>query len=169
MSLTIIDTVLQIEQLTSDFCQYFSTPLTAHGNFDYFYWSTGENSQTITVYSPGMYTVTASNEYCDKSSSFVIAPCLISIYVPNSFTPNGDGLNDYFSISSLNINIIKEFNIIIFNRWGQVVFESPDPNFVWDGKYNNEMVLRSNIYSYVIEYRIQNEGLKFIKGSVTVL
>jgi gliding motility-associated-like protein len=169
LSLSIIDTTLQIEQLTDDFCQYFTSPLTVNGNFDLFQWSTGENSQTITVNSPGVYTVTASNAYCEKSSSFTISPCTLSLFIPNSFTPNGDGLNDYFAISSLNINVLEEFNILIYNRWGQIVFESFDPNFVWDGKCNYLKVLRSNTYSYVIKYRMKNEGSKHIRGSISVL
>lgn len=169
ISLSIIDTTLQIEQLTEDFCQYFTTPLAVNGNYDLFHWSTGENSQTITVNSPGIYTVTASNGYCERSTSLVISPCTLSIFIPNTFTPNGDGLNDYFSISSLNVNVLEEFNIVIYNRWGQIVFESFDPNFVWDGKFNYEKVLRSNTYSYVITYRMKNEGSKHIRGSISVL
>ncbi len=169
ISLSIIDTTMQIEQLTEDFCQYFTTPLAVNGNYDHFHWSTGENSQTITVNSPGIYTVTASNGYCERSTSLVISPCTLSIFIPNTFTPNGDGLNDYFSISSLNVNVLEEFNIVIYNRWGQIVFESFDPNFVWDGKFNYEKVLRSNTYSYVITYRMKNEGSKHIRGSISVL
>lgn len=169
LSLSIIDTTLQIVPLTEDFCQYLTAPLTANGNFDLFNWSTGENTQTIIVYSPGIYTVTAINDYCEVSSSLVISPCSLSIFIPNAFTPNGDGLNDYFAISLFNINVIELFNIVIYNRWGQVVFESNDPNFIWDGKINNKIALRSSIYTYVIEYRMKNEGSKFITGTVTVL
>ncbi|HOS48836.1 MAG TPA: gliding motility-associated C-terminal domain-containing protein, partial [Bacteroidia bacterium] len=49
----------------------------------------------------------------------------MSFYIPNTFTPNGDGLNDTFGIAG---EALKEFRMQIFNRWGQLVFESGNPN-----------------------------------------
>lgn len=169
LSLTIIDTTIQVEQLTADFCQNFSTQLIVNGNFNNYLWSSGETTQIITVNNSGTYTVTASNTYCERTKSYVIAPCTTAIYIPNSFSPNGDGINDYFGLSTMNLEQIVTFKIVIYNRWGQKVYESYDPSFKWDGKSNQEMGLRNNIYSYVIEYRMQNEGSKFITGTVTVL
>jgi gliding motility-associated-like protein len=55
------------------------------------------------------------------------------IYIPNTFTPDGDNLNDYFFPVLTNIEPIN-YNLSIFNRWGQVIFESTKPEVGWDGK-----------------------------------
>ncbi len=59
------------------------------------------------------------------------------IYVPNSFTPNGDGLNDYFYVQG---EAIQTFKMQVFNRWGDLVFESNEVNKGWDGKFNGNLV-----------------------------
>jgi gliding motility-associated-like protein len=60
------------------------------------------------------------------------------IYVPNSFTPNGDGTNDLFQIFG-NFRSLKFVEIQVFNRWGEVVFKSNDLNFAWDGSYKGSL------------------------------
>ncbi len=59
------------------------------------------------------------------------------IYVPNSFTPNGDGLNDLFFVQG---EAIQTFTMQVFNRWGDLIFESNDVNSGWDGKFNGKLV-----------------------------
>jgi gliding motility-associated-like protein len=69
--------------------------------------------------------ISHSNDHC-----FVYKPL---IYIPNTFTPDGDNLNDYFFPVLTNIEPIN-YNLSIFNRWGQVIFESIKPEVGWDGK-----------------------------------
>jgi gliding motility-associated-like protein len=69
--------------------------------------------------------VTSTSNYAE-----VIPP--VSIYIPSAFTPNGDGLNDTFGVKGEGI---RDFHIMIFNRWGEVLFESTNPNKQWDGKF----------------------------------
>lgn len=57
------------------------------------------------------------------------------IYVPNSFTPNGDGLNDTFGIRG---EAVQNFSIQIFNRWGDLIYESTDATSSWDGTYKGQ-------------------------------
>jgi gliding motility-associated-like protein len=59
------------------------------------------------------------------------------LYVPNSFTPNGDGLNDFFYVQG---EAIQTFKIQVFNRWGDLILESNDVNTGWDGKFNGQLV-----------------------------
>ena len=61
-----------------------------------------------------------------------------SIFVPNAFTPNGDGNNDFFEIYG-KIKAIEFLEIQLFNRWGEKVFESNDHHFKWDGTFKGEM------------------------------
>ncbi len=60
------------------------------------------------------------------------------LYTPNSFTPNGDGVNDYWKIQILGADIY-DFHLQIFNRWGETVYESFDPSGKWDGTYGNKI------------------------------
>ena len=73
------------------------------------------------------------------------------IYVPNSFTPNGDGLNDTFGVSG---EAIQSFSMLIFNRWGDKIFETKKTNEHWDGTYKGQKVPTG---SYV--YKILASGL----------
>jgi gliding motility-associated-like protein len=83
------------------------------------------------------------------SNEVTIVPAM-TLYIPNTFTPNGDGLNDTFGVSG---EAIKEFTMQIFNRWGRLIYETADPNKRWDGKQDGEMALTG---TYV--YRITASG-----------
>ncbi len=73
--------------------------------------------------------------------------------IPNVFTPNNDGINDQFLVDAKNLS---EFNLVIVNRWGQVVFESNDLNKSWDGKYKNEMC-NEGTYFYIATGKSLND------------
>ena len=73
-----------------------------------------------------------------------------AFYVPKAFTPNGDGVNDYFSVENIG-NDPSSFSIVITNKWGEVLFESNDFKFKWDGIYNYEPIL-TGTYFWRIRY-----------------
>lgn len=87
------------------------------------------------------------------------------IYIPNSFTPNGDGMNDTFGISG---EAIQNFSMQVFNRWGDLVFETKNANSVWDGTFNGNKVAQG---VYVYKVTASNiTGRKTQKeGTVTVV
>lgn len=68
--------------------------------------------------------------------------------VPNAFSPNGDGLNDRYCLRGWD-ECLKSFNVKIFDRWGELLFESDDANFCWDGSFKGD-ILPSGTYVYVI-------------------
>lgn len=75
----------------------------------------------------------------------------VILYVPNAFTPNNDGINDVFRVTG---SSIARYNIQIFNRWGEVVFESDNIEEVWDGSHQGGTHYSQNdIYSYVIKVK----------------
>ena len=89
----------------------------------------------------GVYPITlfVDNEggCTDQITKNVTIKNPLSYWVPNSFTPNDDGLNDKFSVI-FNNNSVEEYEIYIFNRWGELLFTSPDIDFEWDGTYNGK-------------------------------
>ena len=80
------------------------------------------------------YTLVVTNGTCEASSSVIVFAECSTIFIPNVFTPNGDGLNDYFRAIA---NGVDEFSLQIFNRWGQLLFETTDPEKGWDGRVND--------------------------------
>jgi gliding motility-associated-like protein len=90
------------------------------------------------------------------------------LYVPNAFTPNGDGVNDYFEIFG-NKKVWLEMEMNVFNRWGEKVFESKDMNFQWDGKFRG-VLQNPQVYVYEL-YLTYINGYKMPlqKGSLTLI
>ncbi len=87
------------------------------------------------------------------------------IYVPNAYTPNGDRHNQYFEVSTINI---VDFNIQIYNRWGENIFESDDTKFRWDGTFKNMMV-PDGVYVWVIDYMSSSGYQDRITGHISVI
>nr|MDQ3102026.1 gliding motility-associated C-terminal domain-containing protein [Bacteroidota bacterium] len=91
-------------------------------------------------------------------------------YVPNTFTPNSDDLNDGFKMST-NIDVITDFSMIIFDRWGQQIFQTTDPYDAWNGGHGNSGdILKSDVYAYRITFEIkETQTRKEYMGHVTLL
>ncbi len=91
------------------------------------------------------------------------------IYVPNAFTPNGDGVNDVFSAQGFRLENSEEFTLYIFDRWGNLIFETDNPLYAWDGtRYGREVM--QDVYVWRIIIRDPYKGKKHdLKGHVTVL
>lgn len=116
------------------------------------------------------YTVVATNEDgCVGTSQFVVNVIPnYDIFIPNAFTPNGDGENDYWQIFG-NLNGVKQFEIMLFNRWGEKVFESTDLNFKWNGYYKGEKV-PPGVYVYHAKFVwLNNYSDNKYTGSLTIL
>jgi gliding motility-associated-like protein len=92
-----------------------------------------------------------------------IGPALITLSIPNTFTPNGDGINDTWVIGAL--DYYPGCTVNIFNRWGRKLFSSIGYAIPWDGKYNGAN-LTSGTYYYVIDPR---NGKTVISGWVTII
>lgn len=169
LTLDVIDTAVAIVSLAEDFCDNYSTVLTVESNMESFIWSTGELGNEIEVTSPGRYIVTASQEGCSAQAAINIPDCEFVLYLPNCITTtNDDGLNDYFYIPEYNQRFINEFEIYIYNRWGQLIYHSEDKHFEWHGDYHGK-VFHNMVYTYVINCT-NHAGRKYqYKGTITVL
>lgn len=73
---------------------------------------------------------------------------IVNVSVPSAFSPNGDGINDHFRIGHYNLN---QFSIQVFNRWGQMVYSSNNPDFEWDGTTNTGKRVPEGVYVYVLK------------------
>lgn len=131
-------------------------------------WNTGESASSITVRHPGIYTAKVSVNGCENSDSIeVFKDCYIDI--PNSFTPNGDGTNDYFLPRQLLSKGLTAFKMTVYNRWGQEIFQTTSINGRgWDGKFN-EKEQPTGVYVYIIDAVLKNGGNEHYQGNVTLL
>jgi len=133
------------------------------------------SSPTFTGLSTTTYTVTITDQngcYTTNQTTISVLPEHIlpppSIFIPNSFTPNGDGNNDDWK-AYLNISDIKYFHVLIFNRWGEKMFETNNPLESWIGSYNG-LNAPESVYVYYLQIVwMNNETPKEYKGSITLL
>jgi gliding motility-associated-like protein len=117
--------------------------------------------------STGQYRVDVSNECGTNSATIRLYNGACKIYVPTAFTPNGDGNNDLFK-AEFGENVIK-FQLEVFNRWGQRVFNSNDFKKGWDGRIQG-LLQPTGVYAWKITYTIYNEpSVKIMKGTTTLI
>ena len=145
-----------------------SVSLTASGGNTYL-WSNGLSAALISV-APSQtnsYCVTAiSPEGCEQKACITIEVSLEStLYIPNAFTPNGDDLNDVLYTPATNIT---SYHFIIYNRWGNLVFESRDAGSGWDGTYKGERV-KDDVYNYLLIAEGIDHTVYKKSGAVTVI
>ena len=116
-------------------------------------WSDGQIGQIITVKKEGIYSVELINEFACKSTDNVNIheECFSTLFQSNAFSPNDDGINDLFYMVGENI---YDFEITIFDRWGEEIYHSSDMSAGWNGKKDN--VLRDaqiDVYVWKISYK----------------
>lgn len=141
-------------------------------------WDFGDGGQTSQFIAPsyqygneGSYDVTLTvvdtNGCINKAvkKAYVEVNKVISVFVPNAFSPNGDGVNDYFS---LEYRLIDEFVIVIYDRWGNQVYTSFDPKFHWDGTANS-VPAPDGTYVYVIKGKGKDGTPVSLGGNVILI
>ena len=146
---------------------FYSPPfqLMASPGYFMYVWNTGENANFINVTEDGEYTlIIKTEEGCADTSSVVMINGSVIIQVPNAFTPNGDGLNDTFKPIITRPDMVVQYHLSIYNRWGQRFFETSDPAEGWDGK--DEL---PGIYNWVLSYSNQMGKRYQMKGVVTLI
>jgi gliding motility-associated-like protein len=93
-------------------------------------------------------------------------PCDVSINMGNVFTPNNDGVNDFFV--PINYKHVQEYRLLILNRWGTVIFESTDIEIGWDGTIHGEDASES-VYFWKVDYAGVYGNNNTIQGSLTLV
>ena len=109
----------------------------------------------------------AANTSISSLSNTAEALPKATLYIPSAFTPNGDGINDGFGVKAKNIT---DFNLRIFNRWGELVFESDKISDLWDGKYQGEAITSTDVFVYTVKaIGINGTPLPEENGTVTLV
>lgn len=134
-----------------------------------------QTSYTFDFHEPGEYQVCLTvldNHGCpDSICRNVVIHDVLETYVPNCFTPDADGVNDHWGLVS-NIPDIQDFELLVFDRWGKVVYETVDPMGRWDGTFKNGGgdPVKQDVYVYSVSFRSISTGMpKQHVGHVTLL
>lgn len=126
-------------------------------------WSTGETDSFIIVTEPGLYWL-RSELLCNTISDTVVVSLCDDLYIPNAFSPNGDGINDTWQLIITDPSAI--ISIQVFNRWGEVVAEGAT-GFNWDGNYEGQPA-PVGVYVYSIVYMDGTEQ-RIAAGNITLV
>jgi gliding motility-associated-like protein len=103
---------------------------------------------------------------CIKTSSGTYYP-VGNLYLPNAFTPDMDGTNDFWKAEG---HDIAWFEIIVFNRWGDVVYQSKDINDVWDGSHKSgDYFIQDGVYLYQMKAQGVRGNIIEQQGTITIL
>ena len=125
---------------------------------------------TTTYTNTGTYTITLTGTQgtCVESYSqiIIVNEPASSIIIPNVFTPNGDGINEFFTITGVSIS---DFSCIIYDRWGLEMFESDHITTSWDGKNKKGVAVPDGTYFYIINAKGTDLKTNTYKGFVTLI
>ncbi len=139
--------------------------LDAGPGYDFYYWNGNDQpgGQTYVATDTGMYSVMVVDSNCCYNVDRVWL-YESRIIIPNAFTPNADAHNDHFKPLVLTEGVTN-FSMLIYNRWGQLIFESKDYTTGWDGQVNGKPA-PPGVYIYVISYNVRT-GIESFKSEVS--
>jgi gliding motility-associated-like protein len=115
--------------------------------------------------------VTDENGCVDTAVQHILIEDVLIFYVPNAFTPDGDQYNGTFKPVMTSGYNIHEYHLMIFDRWGEVVFESMNADYGWDGTYGNRGLAQDGVYIWTLEFAENMSSSKkhAVEGHVTLL
>lgn len=140
-----------------------------HPNNNTYDWNTGATAASTIVYESGLYTVAVSNDCGTIQDQVMVSyeDCSYTIYLPNTFTPDNDGINDVWKMETYNI---AKIHFVLYNRFGEVVVETEDPHFVWTGEFQNGEHYASNgVYNYRLTYESTEGDVGVRKGVIFMI
>ena len=133
-------------------------------------WESGENTPDLEGLMAETYTLTVfDSQGCSASSTATVEDNLVDcdyhVFLPNIFSPNGDGVNDVFLIEGKGI---KTVNLTIYSRWGEKVFETNDQDIGWDGTFKGQE-MNTAVFVYYLRATMLNNEVIEQKGNVALV
>ena len=134
-------------------------------------WSNGSIAESINELSQGEYWVEVmDNKNCYFTDTVFLeddlSNCSGDLWVPNVFSPNNDFLNDVLFVRGATTAL--NFNFMVFNRWGEVIFETDDPYSGWDGTFRNKP-MNNGVYVYMVKATLLNGEDVSLNGTITLI
>ena len=150
-------------------CSYESILIKANPGYLNYLWSNGFTGTNFNVSIPGIYWLEVTdNNQCKGRDSIIILPkeCIKEVYVPSSFTPNNDGKNDI--IRPVFFGNILNLKFTIYNRYGQLIYQTTELNKGWDGSRNGSRIA-SSVFVWTCSYQFAGRFPEFEKGTFLLL
>jgi len=146
-------------------CHFFLNAYTENASY---LWNNGSTNATLKITNAGVYNVEISVDGCKNMDSIQITleNCDAIIEMPNVITPNGDGINDVFE--PIKFENIASANMYIYNRWGNLLFQTNNLPVEWDGKTKNAESTEGT-YFWIIEYTSINDEKNNMTGNLTLI
>ena len=132
-------------------------------------WQDNSTQPTLTVTQPGQYTVAVETRCETITSDITITECkTCHVNIPNIFSPNGDGFND--ELRTFFDCPVQSFSLMVFDRWGNLLFTTNDPNTGWNGKNPNQENLTTGTYVWMVEATLEaDKRLQMVKESGSIM
>jgi gliding motility-associated-like protein len=127
-----------------------------------------ERNPKATAIDTVTFQVIGTDQYGCRDTAYVRmnVDYTMNQWIPTAFSPNGDGRNDVFTVKNMKFQRLIEFRI--FNRWGQEIYSTTDPNMGWDGTYQGQPQ-EIGVYQYLIRVTTPDGKQKFYKGDVSLI
>ena len=138
------------------------------GSFSAYRWQDNSTRPTFTVQNSGRYFVEVRNAAgCTGSDTINVSVDCKGVFIPNAFSPNGNGLNETFGPIG-DLALMRNYSLYIYNRFGQAVFQSVDPAKRWDGKFKGKQT-EAGTYTWQMKYRLNGGKETLRKGTLILL
>lgn len=132
-------------------------------------WDNGSTASEIGPLSGGNYYVTVIDTHGCSKQAGIFVEVGFKIFAPTGFSPNGDNINDKFLLMNVG-NDYKQFHLSIFDRFGEMVFETSDVNEGWNGRLNNTgEILPMEVYTWIVEITYKSRIHTLEKGNISLL
>lgn len=131
-------------------CEGFPITIDAGVDAEKYLWSTGDTTRQMVVHHDGEYWIQVQTGECPQRDTVMVlrGDIAVTFFCPNAFTPNGDGINEVFT--PVGVGIV-EYKLQIFDRWGELFFETDNMMQGWDGTLDNTRV-QQGVYVWIADY-----------------
>ena len=166
-SITIVEIALPTVELLppTEICPGEQLPIRTRGIDLSYQWSDGSTRPTLFIHKAGTYSVEFTDPYGCSNVAAVTVPWCPSIFIPSAFTPNADGINDQFRIEG---EYLEQFELQIFDRWGELIFQTSDQQQGWDGHFKDAPAL-VGVYVYQVSFLGRQQRQKTLRGHFSLV
>jgi gliding motility-associated-like protein len=162
--------LIDLDLGVDSFLCFNDIPLIASSPFSEYQWSNGSQDSIVIADQFGEYFVRVYNQCEDISDTITIFECeRCELFAPNAFSPNFDGVNDEFK--TFTDCELTNFDLNVFDRWGNLIFTATDPNEGWDGTFNGKK-MSNDVFIWYAEYTVVENlipRLILVKGDVSIV
>jgi gliding motility-associated-like protein len=150
-------------------CSYGSIAIASKYPYNSYLWDDNSVTASRIIKQPGTYWLETTDENgCKGRDSIIVSlkKCIEGFYVPTAFTPNNDGKNDIFK--PLIFGNIISYRFSVYNRWGQLIFSSTDPQKGWDGNFAGQRQ-QQGAFVWMCQYQLESESPQVQRGTVVLM